>query len=32
MICNASFLAPCGMISPFNFLPPLTSKECINDD
>lgn len=22
IICNASFFAPCGMISPFNFFPP----------
>ena len=29
MICKASFFAPCGMISPFSFLPPLTSNECM---
>jgi hypothetical protein len=27
MICKASFLAPCGLISPCSFLPPVTSKE-----
>ena len=26
MICNASFFAPWGMISPFNFLPPELQK------
>ena len=25
-ICNASFLAPCGTMLPFNCLPPITSK------
>jgi hypothetical protein len=29
MICRASFLAPCGVISPFSFFPPVTSKDGI---
>ena len=28
-ICRASFLAPCGCISPFNFLPPSMINELI---
>ena len=29
IICKASFFAPCGTISPFNCLPPVTSKIAI---
>ena len=31
MICRASFFAPCGMIVPFSFLPPMTSKEFMRE-
>ena len=27
--CNASFFAPCGMISPFNGFPPIISNAFI---